>query len=100
MSAPHGIPARPRDPGEARETRGPRRRIVPHFFRRCIVKFGTLKIAFGSLLATSLATSVGATTATFTEVAREFSNGVGFLKAEVPVALSDDGRVVFAAESI
>ncbi len=42
----------------------------------------------------------GAADVTFTQVAREFVNNVGFLNPNVPVALSDDGRVVFAAESL
>jgi hypothetical protein len=37
---------------------------------------------------------------TFTQVAREFVNGVGFLDPDVPVALSNDGRVAFSAKSI
>jgi hypothetical protein len=46
-----------------------------------------------------LVPSALATDATFTPVAREFANNVGFLDVNIPVALADDGRVVFAAES-
>lgn len=56
--------------------------------------FGT---AWAGVLA--LASSAFATDATFTPVAREFVSGVGFLDVNIPVAIADDGRVVFAAES-
>ena len=56
-------------------------------------------LASGSyLLATTSMTL--ATDATFTEVAREFVDNVGFLNPSIPVALSDDGKVVFAAKSL
>ena len=42
----------------------------------------------------------GAVPVTYTQVAREFVSNVGFLNPNVPVALSDDGRVVFAAKSL
>jgi hypothetical protein len=49
---------------------------------------------------TFAAAGVAGPPVSYTEVAREFVSNVGFLNPGVPVALSDDGRVVFSAESL
>ena len=64
------------------------------FRKLTMAAVGSVATAFG------LSAPAAATEAVFTEVAREFVNNVGSLNAEVPVALSDDGKVVFAAKSL
>ncbi len=67
---------------------------------RCVAAGLTVLCAvFGEFGSSSVGAGAASAQLTFTEIAREFTDGLGFLTPEVRPALSDNGTVVFAGRN-